>query len=373
MRRFDLYHCPGDQLCARILWLTQTAGRGKRAHGARRLDKPKGTHPVPKASEPSDSKHTLQLGISWSLLMTKRCPRESCLNLFQPRSSCCDSRTALHPLLIQAEELPSSRQSADNFPKLPGVPFFFNDTILVVFSMFWQLKSLSIKYLTTPSDLKMKQIESKWVFYHEKLCMKSMNTHIVFQTYFFLNIFRDFRSMKWHWTFFTGMLLVIESVWNKNVLSQAQKAAWNFRDCPAQLLWGAGLFKTLGWQSQCASFSVINRRLHSFRKFQNNFFRLSGCCQRCDVSVLIPYTGHQTCPEQHHSLWHMAPTWEMVPVKLELHSQDSQGWTSAALWTQKEVFLQGGELAEMHSWPRGWFSFTPSVLSSAKHVAQTVV
>lgn len=43
MRRFDLYHCLGDQLCARILQPTKAAARAEGANGARRLSVPKGT------------------------------------------------------------------------------------------------------------------------------------------------------------------------------------------------------------------------------------------------------------------------------------------------------------------------------------------
>lgn len=74
---------------------------------------------------------TVNKRCSWavsSLFMTKRSPRESCLNLFQPESSHCDSRTTQQPLLIQAEELPTTHWSTGAFPKLLGVPVFCNST-----------------------------------------------------------------------------------------------------------------------------------------------------------------------------------------------------------------------------------------------------
>lgn len=50
-----------------------------------------------------------------------------------------------------------------------GYHFSLTALLLVVFSMSWQLKSLSVNYPTTPSDLRMKQIENKWGFDHKKI------------------------------------------------------------------------------------------------------------------------------------------------------------------------------------------------------------
>lgn len=113
---------------------------------------------------------TVNKHCSWAvstLFMTKRSPRKSCLNLFQPEPSHCDARTTRQPLLIQAEELPTEQptEALAPFQSCWGYLFSVTGLLLVVFNTPWQLKSSPVNYPTTPSDLKMNQIESKWGFW----------------------------------------------------------------------------------------------------------------------------------------------------------------------------------------------------------------
>lgn len=308
MRRFDLYHCLGNQLCTRILQLTKRVARAERANRARRLGMPKATL-FRQLQKTSYSKHTLQLAF-FHLCLWLRGLTGNHASVFP----CSDSTTTLQPLLIQAEKLPTSHWSAGRFPKLLGVHFSLTALLLVVFDMSWHLKNLSINYLTTPSDLKMKQIESRCFFDHKTLSIKSMHcfSSLLFWTSSGISGQRDH----------TGCSLEVcfqpYRVRNKNVLLQAQKAACNFRDCPVQSSEKLDFLKPLADRANEPAFLS---QTTNFTLFENFKIIVSGCLVLARaVSVLVSYRGHRTHTEQYCSLWHVTPDWETVPVKPELHS-----------------------------------------------------
>lgn len=85
MRRFDLYHCLGNEQCARLLQLTKPLPK------QRGQTKP-GASACQRVLCPDSFRRFLTVNkhCSWAfvhLFMTNRSPRESCLNLFQPEAS----------------------------------------------------------------------------------------------------------------------------------------------------------------------------------------------------------------------------------------------------------------------------------------------
>lgn len=149
MRRFDLYHCLGDQLCARILQLTKTVARAERANRARRLGMPKGTlsRQLQKAS------FTVNKHCSWAFfhlclwlrgLPGNHASSSSSLNLHAvilgPHYTHCWSRLRS---FLQPPEVLTASQSCW------GYHFSLTALVLLGFNRSWQIKSLSINYPST--------------------------------------------------------------------------------------------------------------------------------------------------------------------------------------------------------------------------------
>lgn len=146
MRRFDLSHCPGDQLCARIVQPTKAAARAEGANGARHA---KG-HCVQQLPKASYSKQTLELGIFSSLFMTKKSPRELCAS----------TSSSLNLPAVVPGPHHSPADAGWGAPHIPRRGHFSSVAqLLAAFNTSWQLKTLSVHCLTTPRDLKMKHTE----------------------------------------------------------------------------------------------------------------------------------------------------------------------------------------------------------------------
>lgn len=108
---------------------------------------------------------------------------------------------------------------------------------LVVSSKSWQLKA----YLSTTQPC---LTTSGWRGYKaniQKLCIKSRH-HLLKLA--FLNICRNFRSMRRDWNFFRAMLLACET----KVYFQSPKKLHQLQRLPWENHWEDKLFKTQSWQ-----------------------------------------------------------------------------------------------------------------------------
>lgn len=149
------------------------------------------------------------------------------------------------------------------------------------------------------------------------------NPCIVFQAYFSEHLFRKHSehsqiSGQQHHTEPLEVCFQPYRVRNKNVLSQAQKAACNFRVCPVHSSEKLDFLKP--WADRANEPAFLSQTT-DFTLSENFKIIVSGCLALARaVSVLVSYTGHRTCTEQYCGLCHAAPDRETVPVKPELHS-----------------------------------------------------
>lgn len=138
--------------------------------------------------------------------------------------------------------------------------------LLAVSNTSCQLKTLSVHYLTTPSEW-----QKTSAFWSYQNC--ASNPCTVFWPYFFWTS-SEILSLTWLWTLFTGVLLTVQRMCNKNMLSQAHTAC-HFRDWfIAPILQGVRLLRPLAWQSPEPAFFPTNYRFDTSLKFQDHCFQL---------------------------------------------------------------------------------------------------